>query len=298
MDRNDIWTFKYGPKTFDELILEENTKKLMEPLLNSPKNAIIYGKAGIGKGSFVEILLKKTGADFIKINGCDENSVEVFREKIRSFGTTMSMMGVPKILYINEAERLLENSAAWKPLKDFIEVVQKNCRFIFLLNEFSVVPDEIKSRCQIYEFLPPPIEEIGKLCLKILKSEKISINTTSLKVIIQKCYPDIRWTINTLQQNCIDGELISTPRFSDDVYKEIFDLIKKGDIDGIRSILRIKCIDYNILYKYLFENVEDFKKTGDAVIEIGERLYRNSMVSIKEINFIAGVLTMMKYDMI
>ena len=49
---------------------------------------------------------------------------------------------------------------------------------------------------------------------------------------------------------------------------------------------------------YIFDNVEAFKSPGDVIIEIGERLYRDSFVSIKEINFISGILSLHKKGVI
>ena len=53
-------------------------------------------------------------------------------------------------------------------------------------------------------------------------------------------------------------------------------------------------INYTELYRYLFENVTDFKSPGDAILAIGEAHRWDGMVSIKEINFIHMVFQMIK----
>jgi DNA polymerase III delta prime subunit len=70
-----------------------------------------------------------------------------------------------------------------------------------------IIP-EIKSRCQVIKFEAPPKKEIGKLALNILRKEKVKVEPQALMDIVQKCYPDIRRTINVLQENTIDGVLI------------------------------------------------------------------------------------------
>ena len=287
----NIWTFQYAPQTFNDLVLCDEMREVLKPMLKTLPNIFLAGHAGVGKGSFVSVFLKETGCDFLKINGSDENSIDTFREKIKSFGTSLGITPI-KYVVLNEAERL--SQAALDALLDFSESVQSITRFIFIVNSKEKFKPEHLSRYQKIDFIPAAAGDIAKHCLKILKAEKVEVNKPGLIDIVKKCYPDIRDTINTLQLNCIDGKMKENISFFDDVYKEMLEFIIKQDIDSIRTMLRSKSIDYPYLYKYIFDNVEKFKSPGDVIIEIGERLYRDSSVAIKEINFVAGILSLIK----
>ena len=61
----DIWTFKYAPQKFDDLILCDEMKELLHPILETLPNIFLCGHAGVGKGSFVSVFLKETGCDYL-----------------------------------------------------------------------------------------------------------------------------------------------------------------------------------------------------------------------------------------
>lgn len=58
--------------------------------------------------------------------------------------------------------------------------------------------------------------------------------------------------------------------------------------------LRSNTINYTELYQHMFDNAGEFKSPGDAIIEIAEAMYRDSIIAIKEINFISFVLKLVK----
>jgi DNA polymerase III delta prime subunit len=198
----------------------------------------------------------------------------------------MSMTDL-KIVVLNEADSLTSGpQGAQKMLRQLMEDVQKITRFVLLCNYEHNIIDEIKSRCQTIKIDNPPAKEIGKLCLKILKLEKVEYKAEDVIAIVQKCYPDIRKTINVLQLNTINKKLVgSRLSVSEDVWKKILMLMLKQDIESVRKELKSNYIDYPDLFKYLYENAGDFKEPGGAILLVGEHLHRNTFYPIKEINF-------------
>jgi DNA polymerase III delta prime subunit len=190
--------------------------------------------------------------------------------------------------------------AAQAGLRDLMESVQKNTRFIFLANYPNKIIDPIKSRCQSINFDAPPKDQIIKFLFNILKTENIKIkNKSGLVDIIKNYYPDIRQMINTLQLNCKNGEFDSVKINSNsDIFNEIFNNIKSKDVETVRKILRSEIIDYSELFKYLYEKAEESESPGDWIINIGEYLYKDSFVNIKEINFMAFFIKMIKEGII
>lgn len=185
-------------------------------------------------------------------------------------------------------------------LRDLMESVQNITRFILQCNYGNKIIPELQSRCQVIELNGPPMKDIGVHVLKILKSEGVTIkNKSAISDTIKKLYPDIRKIINTLQMNTIDG-ILDTVKIEEcnEVYSNIFKAIKKGDLDEIRKILRSNAVNYTELYSYLFDQAGDFKSPGDAILSIGEYLYRDGIISIKEINFMAFVVDVMKRGII
>lgn len=293
----DIWSFKYEPKSIDEMVLNEDIRKRFKKFATELPNIMLYGNPGVGKGTFAHILLEQTGLPKLWINASDETGIDAMRDKVRSFATSMASHGDMKIVVLNEGDSLTSGmQGSQKMLRQLMEDVQKITRFILLCNYDRYIIPELRSRFTTLKIENPPKTEIAKFCFMILKHEKITLDKKTvdrIKIIVEKCYPDIRKTINVLQENCIDGKLIgSRLSASEGIWDKILKGIVLKDIENIRQILKSNYIDYNELYSYLFENAGEFKEPGGAILLIGEHLHRNTISDIKEINFMHMVVDM------
>ena len=295
----DIWSFTYEPKEFDSMILSDDIKPKLKKALTEMPNLLLYGPPGVGKGTFTHILLRKSGLDSMWVNASDETGIDSMREKVKSFATSLGVTEL-KVVVLNEADSLSSgNQGAQKMLRQMMEDVQKITRFILLANyENNIIP-ELKSRCQMIKMDNPPAKKIFEFCSYILKSEKVTFNPQTVVSIIRKCHPDIRKIIWSLQENTINGKLIGDKiSASEDTWKAVLSGMLQGDVDGVRKTLKSNYINYTELYAYLFDNVGEFKSPGDAIIEIGEHLYRNEIVAIPEINFMSMFVGMMRNGVI
>ena len=81
MNKTDIWVFKHEPKSFDEMILDPNTRKLLEKTFTDVPNIMLVGPPGVGKGidDGVEVIgrRKPEGGNF---ESCDVGIFGLGRE--------------------------------------------------------------------------------------------------------------------------------------------------------------------------------------------------------------------------
>ena len=292
--RKNIWVYKYQPEIFEDIILNEDIRPKLRKAIDEMPNLLLYGSSGVGKGCFANIILKKENIDNMWINASDESGIDVFRNKIRPFATAMCLKDM-KVVVLNECDSMTSGpQGSQKLLRQLMEDTYKLCRFILLCNYDGYIIPEIKSRCQTIKVDNPPAKEIGKLCLKILREEKIKFDPKTMTEIIKKCYPDIRKTINVLQENTVDGKLIgSSLSASEDVFRKILNLILKKDMDGVREELKSNYIPYPELYQFLYENAGEFAQPGGAILMIGKALRWDTTVAIKEINFMEMFVDML-----
>jgi replication factor C small subunit len=299
MSDTKLWEFTYAPQTFDEMILHDSIKPKLEKALKEIPNIILSGSAGVGKGTFIDILLKSTKCEYKRINGSDQTGVDAIRDDVRPFATGVGFEDSINIMYINEADYLSHNAQAM--LRDLMEQVQDITRFVFAVNYHDKLLPELKSRCQFIHFPDPPIKGIATRCIEILKTEGVEYDVKDVIALCKQTYPDIRHTINTLKENVYDGELSSDLVVSstNDIYKELVDKMKTGDPSAIRKYLRSNPIDYTRLYNYLYDVIMDaedevFKNDHVAILHLTEAAYRDSFVAIKEINFMNCIFKLMK----
>jgi replication factor C small subunit len=292
--RDNLWVYRYRPQTFNNIILNDDIRPKLAKATEEYPNLLLYGTPGIGKGCFTDLLINQDNVDYMWINASDENGIDVFRNKITPFATAMCMKDM-KIVVLNEADSLTAGpQGAQKLLRQLMEDTYRICRFILICNYESYIIPEIKSRCQVIKFDNPPKKDIGKLCLKILKAEKVEFVAKDVIDIVQKTYPDVRKCINVLQENTINNVLTgSRIHASEDLFQKIFELSLKGEIEEVREELKSNYVPYPELYEFFYERAGEFKQPGLAILAIGEYLYRDVTMTNKEINFMTMIVDMM-----
>ena len=127
MIKQELWTEKYRPKEFNEVIGQNLTE--LENLLSNLPNLLLVSKSpGTGKTSLAKIVIRKLNSDYLILNASDERGIETVRNKIKTFALTMSTNNQIKIVFLDEADYLTKE--AQTALRNTMETYTKNCRFI------------------------------------------------------------------------------------------------------------------------------------------------------------------------
>jgi DNA polymerase III delta prime subunit len=218
--QNVSWCKKYEPKNLDKMVLNPDIYNVLENLIKNPQSVILYGQSGVGKGTFTNIFLEKTGCIDLWKNASNETSIDMVRKDIIPFadsashrlffppidtnkikGTHMNL----KCVVLNEAENLSKEAQA--SLREVMERSDKRCKFIFMTNNIDKIDSAIQSRCLLVAIKNPPIPDMLNLLERIIESEKIRYDNEKLIGFVHKHYPDIRKTINDIQGHCGQGVL-------------------------------------------------------------------------------------------
>jgi DNA polymerase III gamma/tau subunit len=159
------------------------------------------------------------------------------------------------------------------------------------------VPDAIKSRCQSFEVKPLDNVAIMKHIIKILIAENIKFKNEDVAFAVQSFAPDFRKIINFTQQSSITGELVITKATSaDHDYKlKLVELLKESLNDSkafsnIRQIIADASFsNYDSVYKYLFNKVDDYANGHEAevILNLADAVYQSSLIFEREITFTA-----------
>ena len=294
----ELLTEKYRPKKIEDLVLinKEFGDKLKQWKTNGTigGHLLLYGPPGTGKSSSVNVILNELEiSDYIIVNGSDKTGVDDTR-RIIEYASVPPVQGI-KIVVFEEFERL--SPQAQDSLKYVLEKFSSWCNFIFTTNNINKVTQPIISRCQVFAFTQLDTKSFMLKILDIITKEKITATEDDIADYINHSYPDLRKCINLINQNSVNGKLLSLNKdeiVSADKYKAIFDYISgKANTLDTQKILAtsIKDDEFDYCFKALYNNLNyisnDTNKWDKALIIIANYLYKNSTVAFKDLNLMA-----------
>lgn len=292
-----IWNEKYRPQTLETYIGNDTIRETFAQYISSNDipHLLLHGDAGIGKTTIAKILANSiANNNYIYINASDENSVDIVRDKIKQFASSIGFGGI-KIIILDECDYMTPNAQA--ALRNIMETFSKTTRFILTCNYVDRIIDPIQSRCQIFNLVAPSKKEVAQHLVSILEKESVTYSKEDLVALLNVTYPDIRRTINTAQRSVINGELRldKSTVVGYDYMIKIVDILKsdknkKEKFDSIRQIIADNYVkDFNLLMRYLYENVETYANgfVSSIILILAEAQYKDSLVVDHEINAMA-----------
>jgi replication factor C small subunit len=218
---SEIWTEKYRPSKFAEVVGQEDIIKRVESLTNSLgiPHLLFAGPAGTGKSTLALIIVKDLFKEnwrenYLELNASDERGINVVREKVKNFARTKSLGNVPfKVIFLDEADALTPE--AQQALRRTMENYSATCRFVLSCNYSSKIIDPIQSRCAIFRFKLLEKKDVDKYLRRIAEKEKVTISPEAMEVIYEGSEGDCRRATNLLQATAsispvISAELAST----------------------------------------------------------------------------------------
>jgi replication factor C small subunit len=247
---SNIWTEKYRPKNFSEIVGQEESIKRIESLTNSLNipHLLFAGPAGTGKSTIALIVAKELFKEnwkenFIELNASDERGINIVREKVKNFARTKSLGKIPfKIIFLDEADALTPE--AQQALRRTMENYSATCRFILSCNYSSKIIDPIQSRCALFRFRLLEKKDIEKIIEKIKIIENLEIPPESIDLIYEGSEGDARRAINILQSTAAISPLISPNLISTVIstakpkeIKIVLDYALSGDFEKSREKL-------------------------------------------------------------
>ena len=305
-DRNFLWVEKYRPKTVEDAILPVELKTVFREFVNQGNipNLLLSGTAGTGKTTIAKAMLNEIGATWIMINGSEETGIDVLRNKIKNFASTVSMDGGRKYVILDEAEYL--NPSSTQPaLRGFIEEFHKNCGFILTCNFRNRIIEPLQSRCSVVEFNIPNKQkpqlafEFLKRTENILAAEGISYEEKSVAMVIEKHFPDWRRVLNECQRysssGTIDPGILAT--FSDVKVNDLVKKLKEKDFPEVRKwVVNNLDNDTAVLLRRIYDACYDSLVPNSipaAVLVLAKYQYQMAFVADQEINLLACLTEIM-----
>ena len=306
MNTDFLWVEQYRPKTIDDCILPESLKNLFSSFIKKGElsNMLFSGTPGIGKTTVAKALCEQMNCDWIMINGSEEGGIDVLRNKIKNFASTVSLSGGKKVVILDEADYL--NPQSTQPaLRGFVEEFHKNCRFILTCNFKNRIIEPLHSRFSNIEFKVNPKDKpklasrLFERAVYILKEQNIDYEDKVLVELITKHFPDFRKLINELQRYSVSGAIDAgiLVNVSDENLKTLVTHLKNKEFSDMRKWV-VNNLDndpvkiFRKIYDTLYTNLEP-STIPHAVLIIADYQYKSAFVADQEINLVACLTELM-----
>ena len=214
----------YRPLDFTQVVGQEAVVRTLRNAIESDQVRQAYlfaGPRGTGKTSMARILAKAlnaeggpsadfdpttriarsiadgTALDVVEMDAASQRGIDEVRE-IRERAMLQPAEGGYKVYIVDEAHQL--TPAAWNALLKLIEEPPPHLVFVFCTTEQSKVIPTVRSRCQVFAFQRPRLQEIVAVLRQICEGEGIDAPDSALSLIARGAGGAFRDAISTLDQ--------------------------------------------------------------------------------------------------
>ena len=255
------WIEKYRPNHIDQIILEDDTKKMLFEMIETKNfpNLLLYGPPGTGKTTSIICLLKmyqdkyKCSNNVMHLNASNDRGVDIIRTQIYTFIHTQGMFHNDlKFVVLDEVDSMTK--PAQLSLLNLLHI--PNVRFCLICNYISKLIPNLRDSLMLIPFYNT-INDTSYI-QNIIDKENVTIDIEVINDIKFNYYPDVRSTINCLQNyHSNPMPIIKQSLIHDiclkyiDIREEVKTYIQTIYFKDFLIKLFIKMIDYNIDSKLL-----------------------------------------------
>ena len=229
--QSEVWTEKYRPGKFEDMVGQEEIIKRVKSLVNSNNipHLLFAGPAGTGKSTLALIVVRELFGEswrenYLELNASDERGIDVVRQKVKDFARTKAIGNVPfKVIFLDEADALTKE--AQQALRRTMENYTSTCRFVMSCNYSSKILDPIQSRCVVFRFQLLEKKDIKRRIDVIADREGLTISAEAFDALYEASEGDCRRVINLLQATAS-----ISPNITPDLVNTIISKAKPSDI--------------------------------------------------------------------
>lgn len=261
------WVEAYRPTNFDSVVLDPLNKQILKNIIETSyfPNLLLYGPPGTGKtttiinlvNAYQEKINQKNKGLMIHLNASDERGIDIIRNQINQFVNSKSLFydGM-KFVILDEVDYMTKN--AQQALRYLLQNYSNSIRFCLICNYISKIDEGLQNEFLRLRFNQLPEDDIVGFLSNIAKSEKLNIQSSSLKLIQSLYKSDIRSMINFMQsnQNILDSDFHI---IDDSIWHQIFTMLQYPNNAKIMpQYLQEISQTYNIDKKNIIKNFMNY----------------------------------------
>lgn len=279
------WVEKYRPTNFDDIVLDDINKKILNNILNSNSfpNLLLYGPPGTGKTTTIINLVNKFHGKHnqnnksltIHLNASDERGIDIIRNQINQFVNSKNLfVSGTKLVILDEVDYMTKN--AQQALKYLLRSINNNVRFCLICNYITRIDESLQNEFMRLRFNQLPQTDIIKFLKNINNKENLHFSDNILISIQQLYKSDIRSMINYMQSN--NNNNLSNNVIDNKVWSDLTKLFVDSETevtfisDFINHIIKTYNIDEKNLIKDYFNYIVRYEigRVSDELLNCSE----------------------------
>ena len=276
-----IWTLKYAPLKLSDCAGNDEARDEMRKWAvtwesgKREKPLMLSGPTGVGKSAAVRALASEMGWQLFESNASEMRDKEYIEKNFAATAGSRGLFGQTRLLLIDEADAVVDRGGA-SAIASFLSGSAQPA--IVVANDaWDQKIAALRNSCKAVEFKAVNMRAVKKVLEAICEKEGI-VNIALVDQASGECNGDLRAAITDLQAGfCGERERKSN------VFKVIGKIFKTMEYKDAMRTADESEVDFDMLYRWIEENIPNEYEKPDEVVLAYERLARASLFSSRVI---------------
>lgn len=253
------WATKYRPTTFDEIVGQKIAKTTIMNELEAGKlrQAYIFaGNSGTAKTTMSRIIADKVNGITMEIDTASHNTTEAMGNIVDTM--KIKPINADKLVVILDEFHVASPKAIQK-LLIFLEHIPQHVMIIMCTTELDKIPNTIKNRCEVIEFVKIKPEAMLDRLKIICSNEDVPSEPAAIEAIAKLADGSMRQAISYMEQLSSYKDGIT--------YNNVEHIIIGGNYtDGLNLLYSVCDCNYTVI-KTTIGNLNNTEKFLDSFLE-------------------------------